>query len=393
MKIAVLAHNLRSAGGLSVGRNIVAALGRVADQHDYLITLPANVGYEGVALPTRCQSHYLSRWLGSTSQICFEFFQLRSLVRRFKPDLIWGLGNFVIPRAGCPQALLCHQPYFVYDPAEQPKRVWYRRPEVRMTLARFKRGLPYTNFVFCQTETMVRRFRDAFDFRGEMAVLPNAVSRFATAGDPACPAKLAPLTGKFPLLCLTKYYIHKNLHVLVDMFEQFDAQLRDVVVVLTLTPGDDEAAPAFLRRIARSKARDHFLNVGRIDQSELAGYFRHCRALIMPSVLESFSATYIEAMQFGTPILASDMDFSREVCGDAALYFDPWRADSIRDAILRLQQEPALQRDLVARGNQRKQLFFRTWDQIVAQAVSGLEQCVRSSRDTHNPHPSLSSRQ
>ncbi len=380
MKLAILAHNLRSAGGLSVGRNIISSLRRVADQHDYCITLPANVGYESVALPTRCRAHYLSRWLGSTSQIYFEFFQLRGLIRGFKPDLIWGLGNFVMPRAGCPQALLCHQPYFVYDPEEQPKRVWYRRPEVRMTLARFRRGLPYTNFVFCQTETMVKRFRGAFDFQGEMAVLPNAVSRFATEGDPARPATLASLAGKFPLLCLTKYYIHKNLHVLVDMFEQFGEQLRDVVVVLTLTPGDDEAAPAFLRRIARSKARDHFVNVGRIDQSELAGYFRHCRALIMPSVLESFSATYIEAMQFGTPILASDMDFSREVCGDAALYFDPWRAESIRDAILRLQRVSALAGDLVVRGNHRKQLFFRTWDQIVAQAMSNLERYMQGPR-------------
>lgn len=373
MKIVILAHNLRSAGGLSVGRNIVSALRRVADQHDFCITLPANVGYETVALPARCQTHFLPRRLGSVSQILFELFRLRGLVQRFKPDFVWGLGNFVIPEAGCPQALLCHQPYFVYDPAEQPKRVWYRRPEVRMTLARFKRGLPYTNLVFCQTNTMVERFRKAFNFRGEMAVLPNAVSRFALEGDPACPAALSQLAGKVPLLCLTKYYIHKNLHVLVDMFEQFGERLRDVVVVLTVTPGDDEAAPAFLRRIARSKAREHFLNVGRVAQAELAGYFRHCRALIMPSVLESFSATYIEAMQFETPILASDMDFSREVCGDAALYFDPWHPESIRDAILQLRAQPALARELIARGNQRKQVFFKTWDEIVAEAIARIE--------------------
>ncbi|MBI5865317.1 MAG: glycosyltransferase [Planctomycetes bacterium] len=380
MRFVILAHNLRSAGGLSVGRNIAATLRRVADQHEFCLTLPAGVGYESVDVPSRSELHYLPRWLGSMSQIWFEFAKLPGIIRRFRPDMLWGLGNFVPPKARCPQALLCHQPYFVYDPADQPRRVWYRRPEVRMTLVRFRRGLPQTHMVFCQTNTMVERFRKAFDFRGEMAVFPNAVSRFAVEGSPACPTALAPLADRFPLLCLTKYYIHKNLHALVDLFERHGAALADVVVVLTLRPDDDEAAPAFLRRVAKSRARGHFLNVGRVAQAELPGYFRHCRALLMPSVLESFSATYIEAMQFGTPILASDMDFAREICGDAALYFDPWRIEAIRDAILRLKNEPALGPELVRRGNDRKQLFFRGWDEIVADAVSRLERLAGAAR-------------
>ncbi len=44
-------------------------------------------------------------------------------------------------------------------------------------------------------------------------------------------------------------------------------------------------------------------------QKELAGYFCNSNALLLPALLESFSATYLEAMYFGLPILTSNLDF------------------------------------------------------------------------------------
>ena len=51
--------------------------------------------------------------------------------------------------------------------------------------------------------------------------------------------------------------------------------------------------------------------------------------MILPTLLESFSATYIEAMFHGKTILTSDLDFARDVCGEAAFYFDPLNPQSI----------------------------------------------------------------
>ena len=46
MRIAVLAHNLRDTGGLSVGKNIVHLLPKIAPQHYYLFLIPIGTGYE-----------------------------------------------------------------------------------------------------------------------------------------------------------------------------------------------------------------------------------------------------------------------------------------------------------------------------------------------------------
>lgn len=48
LRVAVLAHTLRVAGGLSVGQNLLAGLSRVAPQHDYLISVPTGLGYEDI---------------------------------------------------------------------------------------------------------------------------------------------------------------------------------------------------------------------------------------------------------------------------------------------------------------------------------------------------------
>ena len=61
--------------------------------------------------------------------------------------------------------------------------------------------------------------------------------------------------------------------------------------------------------------------------------YKQVDGMIMPTLLESFSATYIDSMALGVPIFTSDRDFARDVCGDAAWYFDPLNAESIFEVI------------------------------------------------------------
>ena len=212
--------------------------------------------------------------------------------------------------------------------------------------------------------------------------MPNAVSRLSLAGDAEQrPAMFDGLTGRFVLLCLTRYYAHKNLEALADLFLHHGAALRDVVILLTIEAGHHPFARRLIGRLSDARLRDRLINVGPIDQSALAGYYTHCDGLILPTLLESFSGTYLEAMQFGRPILTSDLDFARDVCGPAAIYFDPNDPAAIRDAILALKGSPLMRDTLIAAGSERMQTFFRNWDTIVADAIRELEGLVRDDRE------------
>ncbi len=54
----------------------------------------------------------------------------------------------------------------------------------------------------------------------------------------------------------------------------------------------------------------------------------------MPTLLECFSASYLEAMYMKKIIFTSDLPFAHTVCKDAAFYFAPHDVENIRVHLL-----------------------------------------------------------
>jgi glycosyltransferase involved in cell wall biosynthesis len=50
-------------------------------------------------------------------------------------------------------------------------------------------------------------------------------------------------------------------------------------------------------------------------------------------LFETFSVTPVEALVTGTPLVASDRDFVRDVCGDAPWYAEPTDPDALANAL------------------------------------------------------------
>jgi len=373
LRISVLAYQLRVGGALSVGRNVVAALARVADDHEYQFILPAGAGYEDLPKPSCASCVYYRRPAGAIGQLWFEGFHVPGLVRAFSPQVVWGMANSALRRPQAKQAILFHKPQFIYGPEQTRLETRWIRWRNELARRRLRAHLKSTQLVFCQTSVAAERFRRCFDYGGRIAIMPNAVSRQSRAGSPQeRPAALRSRAGRFTLFCLTRYYAHKNLEALCETFERHGEALRDVAVVLTIAPGQHPRAALLLERIARPGLREHFINVGPLRQDELAAYYAHTDGLILPTLLESFSGSYLEAMQFGRPILTSDFDFAREVCGPAALYFDPFDPADICRAIRELRDHPERATALIEAGQTRLRTYVRDWDAIVRDAVGEL---------------------
>lgn len=374
LRILILAHNLRAAGGLAVGRNVISSLGRIRPQHHYGLIMPKNVGYESLDFPRHAEPFFFDRGKGWTRQFLFETFELPRITKSFRPDRVWGLGNFGLRRAGCPQAVLIHKPHYVYGAEfQQRERIQYRLLNA-IGRRRLRRSLSATSLVFCQTRTICEHFRKSYQFAGKVSVMPSAVSELTSKGDTSArPTVFERLRGRFVLLCVSKYYAHKNIESLVDLMLRHGEALNDVTIILTVAADQHPAASGLMKRLNDPRLGDRLVNVGPIDPSEVAAYFSHSAGLILPTLLETFGLPYLEAMQFGRPILTSDLDFARDVCGPAARYFDPHDPKSIRDAILELKGSPARRDALVEAGRTRMTSFFRDWDSIVVDAMQEIE--------------------
>jgi len=79
--------------------------------------------------------------------------------------------------------------------------------------------------------------------------------------------------------------------------------------------------------------------------------------MFLPTLLECFSASYVEAMKMKKPIITSDMGFARTVCDDAAIYFDPMDANDITAKIIKLVLSVELQNKLIETGLERLKMF------------------------------------
>jgi glycosyltransferase involved in cell wall biosynthesis len=125
------------------------------------------------------------------------------------------------------------------------------------------------------------------------------------------------------LLYPARAWPHKN-HT--RLFEAF-AILRkhDPTLRLVLTGGG-------LERLGQLP--DGVERWGVIPLAELASLYRRAACLVFPSLYEGFGLPPLEAMACGCPVAASNVTAIPEVCGDAAVLFDPNDADSIADAVL-----------------------------------------------------------
>jgi glycosyltransferase involved in cell wall biosynthesis len=125
------------------------------------------------------------------------------------------------------------------------------------------------------------------------------------------------------LLYPARAWPHKNHARLLEAFailRKHDPKLR-----LVLTGGG-------LERLGQLP--DGVERWGVISLAELASLYRRAACLVFPSVYEGFGLPPLEAMACGCPVAASNVTAIPEVCGDAAVLFDPNDASAIADAVL-----------------------------------------------------------
>jgi glycosyltransferase involved in cell wall biosynthesis len=70
----------------------------------------------------------------------------------------------------------------------------------------------------------------------------------------------------------------------------------------------------------------------------------------MPSLVETVGLPMLEAASVGTAIVAADRLYAHDVCGDAALYFDPLDARDLAAKLGELLSNSQLRADLTVRG-------------------------------------------
>ncbi len=107
---------------------------------------------------------------------------------------------------------------------------------------------------------------------------------------------------------------------------------------------------------------------GFIRDEELAFYYRNASAYTFVSLNEGFGIPVLEAFQNNVPTVISGNSCLPEIGGDAVLICEPLDPADIKEKIKMILTNPALQKELIEKGQKRLALFSwrNTTDKLLA---------------------------
>lgn len=182
---------------------------------------------------------------------------------------------------------------------------------------------------------------------------------------PYITSTIAPITTPY-FLYVGNAYPHKNIEYLLSVFKQYRGDTQLVLV------GEEDF---FYKRLKKEIQDKRVIVYGKATDEELAALYSNAKALVFPSLSEGFGLPLVEAMTYGCPILASDITVFREICQDAARYFDPTNEQSLLTMLENFDYSQSDNSVLVAKGKQMAKQY--SWEKMAKQTQQIYEDCIR----------------
>jgi glycosyltransferase involved in cell wall biosynthesis len=134
-------------------------------------------------------------------------------------------------------------------------------------------------------------------------------------------------------------------------------------------PATHDWAPIRHRIDALGLAQDVEIR-GHVSLADLIDLYRSARATVFPSLFEGFGIPVLEAMASGCPVAAADATSIPEVCGEAAILFDPEDVESIAGGIQRVLEMPEADRFALIEAARKRAVRFSAKAMVERQLAS-----------------------
>jgi glycosyltransferase involved in cell wall biosynthesis len=287
---------------------------------------------------------------------------MRKIEKKYSPDCVFTTSGPAYWRPSAPHLvgynlphfLYYDSPYFTLNIISRIKKVYWGLKSIIIKYY-FRRDSEY---YVVQTNDVKKRL---FSFIGmgkkHIYVVSNSYSKYYK-GEPKYTKKYLENINstKKKLLYFSSFYSHKNFKIINQIARLFEKKnISDYIFITTIDQ-------KYYNNIFNSSIQKYIFNVGPIHPKEGPALYDECTISFIPTLMECFSVTYLESMIKGTPILTSDLSFSRAVCGRSALYFSPNDPNDALNKIQLLSSSPDLRKKLITFAKKRVLSFDSSVD-------------------------------
>ncbi|MBP7819473.1 glycosyltransferase family 4 protein [Candidatus Gracilibacteria bacterium] len=176
------------------------------------------------------------------------------------------------------------------------------------------------------------------------------------------------------LLYAGNWRIHKNLTNLLKAFQILKNKFNykgKLLITGQYQPGHTDIQ----KLSSELKLTNEIVLLGTPTVNELKLFYEQAEAYIIPSFYEGFGLPALEAMQAKTVPIVSNQGSLPEICGDAAIYFNPHNPNDIAEKIHNTITNPLLTKELISKGQKHLQKF--SYDLTAKKTLNIYEQYVQ----------------
>lgn len=159
---------------------------------------------------------------------------------------------------------------------------------------------------------------------------------------------------------------HKNLEILIQALKGLS--INNEIPQLVIVGGDFSKVFVGGEKVISENVK----SLGFVTDEQLRSLYEHAIGFVFPSLYEGFGLPPLEAMICGCPVLCSNKASLPEICGEAALYFNPQSVEDIQSVLLRFLSSVDLREECRQSGFLHAQEY--TWTRSARQLLCVLSE-------------------
>ncbi|MBN9659363.1 MAG: glycosyltransferase family 4 protein [Acidobacteria bacterium] len=340
----------RRSRGLRVGFDGRLAMGSTRGMGRFLRNLIAGREQEliGLCAPGESDADFRLEAGGFQLYPLWEQFSLPALARKLNLQVLicpYNTAPLRLP-AGIRLVLVVHDLIFLDGQGGGSREVsLYQRLGRMYRRAVVPRVIERADEIIAVSEYTADRIQEHFQIRpGRVRVIPNTLSVDWYEAP-------APVTSREPyVLCVSGEAPHKNLAAGIEAFAECNQPGRPGCHGLKVV-GVSPQFHGYYQELARQLGIGGLVELlPRVSDAALMRLYREAALFLFPSISEGFGIPALEAMASGTPVVASQSTSLPEVCGSAALYFNPRSVEDMASALHSAMTDPSLRQEMSRLG-------------------------------------------
>ncbi len=377
MKILVNASTLIAGGGVQVAINFIKY--SLINHHQYYYLLSYQVHQQLSKEELSKMTYYLietspAKYIkGKTTRN-----DILKIEKKVNPDIVYSIGSPSYIAFKNVEVLRLTNPWII---GGSTKFAYTKYP----ILLRFKiylktliqrQFIKQKHIIITQTETAKTNMFKTLKIKPiNIHVIPNVHATIFNRIKPVEKVK-----KKINILVFAAPYPHKNLDLIPEVVYQILKKgISNFKFTVTIPENKN---PYFYKNFQKQckfyKVESYIENIGKVDFKDVPKLYQNSDILFLPTLLEIFSVTYLEAMASSVPIVTTDLPFSKEVCKNAAFYFKPKNALDAATKIDELIESEEVREKLISFGKNIL-LEYPKANEIYAEHVAVLEHVYKSN--------------